>query len=363
MNKIESRGQVKSPHPENNVVLLTELLRTMLGFISAQNSAPAVSREIAKQMALAVRGNWALVCGWDVQTNNLSVWGEYKDKSPRSPALIGERQCRPGPALIRILADPKPLQLSSSSRAAKELSPMVAMPEDGASLLFIPIPHGNQQSGSVIVISSDKDRKFNDAERIVSQIFANHAAVILENVQLQDNVQRSATEIEGLRRDAQTDMLTGLPNRRGFEMRLQEELRRATRYSHVFSLVMIDLDNFKRINDLYGHHVGDVALQDIARCLRYKVRDTDFLARFGGDEFVLILPETGVGDALSVCDKLRAGMAECAIGWGGGQLGLTFSYGTAEFPRDAQEAARLVGAADKAMYGKKSNLGSPPSWD
>ena len=359
-----SRGQVKAPQAngENNVVLLTELLRTMLGIISAQNSAPAVSREIAKQMALAVRGNWAVVCGWDAQTNNLLLWGDYRDrKSQGSPSLKGVTQCPLGPALARILANRRPVQLSSTSPAAKELGPMVAMPAAGAALLFIPIRHGSQQTGLVIVISSDKDRKFSQAEKIISQIFANHAAVILENVQLQDNAQRSATEIEGLRKDALTDMLTGLPNRRAFDTRLQEELRRASRYARIFSLVMIDLDQFKRINDRYGHRVGDVALQDIARCLRHKVRDTDFLARFGGDEFVLILPETSAADAHNVCDKLRLGVAECVIGWGVGQAGLTFSFGIAEFPRDAQGAAHLVGAADKAMYGKKGDIAPAPA--
>jgi diguanylate cyclase len=183
--------------------------------------------------------------------------------------------------------------------------------------------------------------------------------VILENVQLQGSVQRSATEIAELRREALTDMLTGLPNRRSFESRLEEELRRAARYSHVFSLVMIDLDNFKRINDQYGHHVGDVALQDIARCLRHKVRATDFLARFGGDEFVLLLPETTAAAAQAVCAKLYASMAGCAIGWGKADESLTFSYGIAEYPQDGQAASLLVGAADRAMYGEKGKSEAP----
>jgi diguanylate cyclase len=122
---------------------------------------------------------------------------------------------------------------------------------------------------------------------------------------------------------------------------------------------MIDLDNFKRINDLHGHRAGDVALQEIARCLRYKVRDTDFLARFGGDEFVLILPETSGADARKVCDKLQSGLAECAIVWGRGDEALSFSYGIAEYPQDAQAAALLVGAADRAMYSEKGKSEVP----
>lgn len=514
MSKTGSKERAK-PAParsQKNVVRLNQLLRTMLGVISAQKTVPGVSREIAKQIALAVRGEWALVCGWDLQTNTLSLWGEYKESRAQKPAdFISRKHSRAGPELTRILGHREPVQLPTTSKAGRELSQLLTLPKRGESLLFIPIRHTSQQVGLVVVFSSDRDRKFSEAERIVSQIFANHAAVILENVQLQANAQRRAAEIEGLRKaslelgstlelreivsvalrnaqrmlpdvkhariyflehenlhpagslsapgqhielfhdprpegwltqvvgngeslylgtqnrpsrrsrrvnrrdlviitmtlqvgdrvlglidivyssplhldeelritrlladqtataienarlhaqaqlEALTDVLTGLPNRRSFDQRLQEELRRAARYKHNFSLVMIDLDHFKRINDHYGHRIGDIALQEVARCLRNKVRDTDFLARFGGDEFVLILPETSREDARSVCAKLHESMTECAVGWGGVQA-LSFSYGIAEFPQDAGEAATLVTAADKAMYGEKGKSEVP----
>ncbi len=155
-----------------------------------------------------------------------------------------------------------------------------------------------------------------------------------------------------LERLAVTDELTGLHNRRFFFERLDAEIDRAHRYGRLPSLVLVDLDHFKRINDTFGHTTGDAVLRETARVLRENVRETDDIARYGGEEFVLLLMETGLADASAVAEKLRAAVATHEFAAGGAALRVTISLGVAELgPGD--DAAALVARADVALYDAK----------
>src|ERR1051325_5774913 len=112
----------------------------------------------------------------------------------------------------------------------------------------------------------------------------------------------------------QIDSLTGLFNRRAFEKKVVEEFERAKRYQHPLSLLILDIDNFKTINDTYGHHGGDTALIRISEILKAKTRRSDFPSRYGGEEFVLILPETNQESALQVANKVQDEIRSCAFG-------------------------------------------------
>src|ERR1051325_10341317 len=112
----------------------------------------------------------------------------------------------------------------------------------------------------------------------------------------------------------QIDSLTGLFNRRAFEKKIADEFERAKRYHHAFSLLILDIDNFKTINDTYGHHGGDTALIRISEILKAKTRRSDFPSRYGGEEFVLILPETNQESALQVANKVQDEIRSCAFG-------------------------------------------------
>lgn len=154
--------------------------------------------------------------------------------------------------------------------------------------------------------------------------------------------------------EALTDPLISLPNRRAFDVRLAEEIRRSARYGHTFYVRMLDLDQFKRINDAHGHLVGDAALQEIACMLRSSIRDTDSLARYGGDEFVLILPETKADDADLIVQKLHAAIKTFKLPLPGAKIeNLAISIGAALFPQDGTAPAELVLKADQRLYSKK----------
>jgi diguanylate cyclase (GGDEF)-like protein len=159
---------------------------------------------------------------------------------------------------------------------------------------------------------------------------------------------------ESLWRMAFLDHLTGLPNFRSLSERFENEIRRATRYRRLLSLVMFDLDGFKGINDQFGHLAGNAALRHVAGVLRGFVRETDIAGRYGGDEFMVLLPETPKHIAERLAAEIQALISATPLHLEGhGVLPLTISLGMASFPRDARTAESLMAAADGAMYKAK----------
>lgn len=150
------------------------------------------------------------------------------------------------------------------------------------------------------------------------------------------------------------DYLTGLPNFRSLSERFENEIKRATRYGRLLSLIMFDLDGFKEINDRFGHLVGNAALKHVADLLRDFVRETDVAGRYGGDEFMILLPETPKHIAEGLAVKIRALISATPLRWEKyGPIPLTISLGMASFPRDARTADALMAEADRAMYDAK----------
>ncbi|MGZ8901777.1 MAG: GGDEF domain-containing protein, partial [Limisphaerales bacterium] len=150
--------------------------------------------------------------------------------------------------------------------------------------------------------------------------------------------------------DALTDHLTGLANRRRFERQLEREVARTLRYGHAFSLLLLDIDHFKQVNDNYGHEAGDEAIKSLARILQQGTRGIDLAARIGGEEFAIILTETRMKSALEVADRLRLTIKRIqtpAVG------PISASFGVAECPSSAQTARELLAASDAALYQAK----------
>ena len=155
---------------------------------------------------------------------------------------------------------------------------------------------------------------------------------------------------------ATTDQLTGLANRRAFDARLEDEIRRARRYNQPFSLAIMDLDHFKSVNDIYGHVVGDRVLQETARVCRLNCRDTDLMARYGGEEFAFILPQTGPGECQAIMERVRLSVESALIedDFSGGRIRITASIGTSSFPEIQGDAESILVDADEALYRAKN---------
>ncbi|HZU21871.1 MAG TPA: sensor domain-containing diguanylate cyclase, partial [Terriglobales bacterium] len=162
---------------------------------------------------------------------------------------------------------------------------------------------------------------------------------------------------EGLIRFAFTDYLTGLKTRGYFEQQLELEIKRSERKKQHFTLLMIDIDHFKQLNDRYGHHVGDQVLRDVAALLMRDMREVDTVARYGGEEFVIILPETTGPGAMQVANRLRRSVEQAKFFAGSPEIVeyLTISIGIAVFDADGQFRRELIEAADAALYTAKSS--------
>lgn len=150
-----------------------------------------------------------------------------------------------------------------------------------------------------------------------------------------------------------TDGLTGIANRRAFEDTIQAEVRRALRYARPLSLVMFDLDHFKKVNDTYGHMAGDYVLKTVATVVRSRIRDDDAFARYGGEEFALLLPETPKATAAQLAETIRASVANTQFIFEDRVIPVTVSMGVADVVPELRTPHQLVKAADARLYEAK----------
>jgi len=167
-------------------------------------------------------------------------------------------------------------------------------------------------------------------------------------------LQRKIAE-EKYKRLAITDPLTNLYNRRHFFDKASEETIRSERYNRPLSIIMIDADHFKDINDKYGHQAGDHVLTVIAERLVNNLRPSDVPARFGGEEFCLLMPETDIEHALQVAERLRKSISDTPIEYNNNQITLTCSFGVTEKNEDDTDISNLISRADNALYNAKSD--------
>jgi diguanylate cyclase (GGDEF)-like protein len=232
--------------------------------------------------------------------------------------------------------------VGSVGRAVKYGRPIGPEPAEteGQSLLAVPMIIGGRVVGVLECLQRADDPLTVDVLGILEALAA-QAAGSVESARLHEKTAALAV----------TDPLTGLPNRRAFDEDLAAEVRRALRYGRPLSVIFLDLDNFKAVNDRYGHDYGDIALQQAATALRAHMRDTDRCYRLGGEELIVIAPETNVREALLAAERLRAAIERSA---GPDAPVVTASFGVAELPTHAANGGALVRAADLAVYAAKA---------
>ena len=161
-------------------------------------------------------------------------------------------------------------------------------------------------------------------------------------------------DVEELKLQAIIDPLTGLYNYRHFQRTLDTEMQRTLRTSHPTSLVLIDLDHFKSVNDQWGHEAGNLALKSAASLFQQQLRQFDIVCRYGGEEFAVILPHTPLPVAINVAERLRQRLEQIEIDADDGQFSLTASFGAAEFqPQGDYNQSLLINQADQALYRAK----------
>jgi diguanylate cyclase (GGDEF)-like protein len=210
----------------------------------------------------------------------------------------------------------------------------------------IPISGGERLAGLLALGGRHVARLGGEGEGFLQQV-ANQAHVVLQNSRLFERLQQMAIR----------DGLTGLFNHRHSVELIQQEVARVARYHEPgVSVLMVDVDHFKRVNDQLGHAAGDAVLRELAQMLRDALRGVDSLGRYGGEEFVAILPQTRYEEAWQTADRLRQQVEQRAVRTGDGACRVTVSVGVATFPSErVDSAAALLREADLALYRAKEN--------
>ena len=216
-------------------------------------------------------------------------------------------------------------------------------PDRGRGSVAIPLRSGGHPFG--VLAYYGKSSPFDEEDVDSLEILVRQAETAIENSFLYEEAVRLSL----------TDGMTGLWNRRQFDLRLEAELSRAVRFSEPFAVVFVELDQMKVVNDRHGHQAGDTVLIELARRLTEAVREVDVVARWGGDEFTLLLPKTALPGALLLAEKIRSAVVNAPFRVDGGSLDVTISVGVAAYPEHGSSGKELVAAADAAMYRAKAH--------
>ncbi|MGH7480712.1 MAG: diguanylate cyclase [Longimicrobiales bacterium] len=317
---------------------LLELLRALPGDLAGGTFAEKLA-DAARQL---VGGTGALVASWERDHGEvLALVGE--DGGP-----IPGTAFEPGPVELALVARGQDAVVRTDLRLLGKRTPLATPAERWASppraLVVMPLPDVDDVAGVLAVWSSEAPSLDTGSVEALK--------TILPYAGLQF---RQSLQFESVREDAQRDPLTGLHNRRAFQERLKQEILRFDRYARPLSLLLVDLDHFKQVNDQLGHEAGDEVLRRIAGALVDGLRGVDFVARFGGEEFVVLLPETRLNEALDAAERIRGRIEALDVDWKGRTIPVRASIGVSASPTCVERPHELIGSADGALYTSKSS--------
>jgi two-component system, cell cycle response regulator len=212
------------------------------------------------------------------------------------------------------------------------------------SILVLPLASADEAIGTLTLASRERHSFRKDVREMLG-VIAVQVATSLQNAIMYKKMETMAT----------TDGLTGLTNHRTFQERFANLLERSARHGHRAAILLLDIDHFKKVNDTYGHPVGDEVLRQVARVLGKAVRVIDIPARYGGEEFAIVLESTDLGGAVNLAERIREDVGRLEVATDKGTLKVTTSIGIAAFPDDAREQPALIERADMALYQAKQS--------
>jgi diguanylate cyclase (GGDEF)-like protein len=317
----------------------------MSGELSESLDPRQVANLMAGHLARAMGVDECAISYWDRPSGRIESLGYYPPL--RFEELEPFFETAGFPETLRVLERGATVIIDAEDPTADPAEVALLRRDGNRMLVMLPLLAKGQAIGLVEMFSKGEVRW--GAERLeLARTMANEAAMALENARL----------YEEARRRADRDPLTGFYNHRYLHERLGEEVIRSQRGKRPLSVLMIDLDDFKLVNDTFGHLFGDRVLTWVAELIRTTLRASDVAARYGGDEFAVILPDADVADARRAAERiLEAFRDRPFVGEQRGPVPIAASIGTATFPTDGRTGTDLIAAADAALYEMKRSGG------
>lgn len=273
------------------------------------------------------------------EKNGTTIMPVYKKglrKDPERPKALQVKE-----AFLELLKMNEQPLLFGDLKAKPQFGNEVAFFEAYKCFLIAPLLAKDQVIGMLLLGKKLSGESFSQGERDFITTLTSLAALALRNARHYEQ--------------AITDAMTQLYLKRYFQLRFEDELKRADRYDGKLTLLMADIDHFKRVNDTYGHTKGDQVLIAVSKTIKDNFRDVDVPARYGGEEFAVIMPEVGKHDALIAAERLRKSVEKLPFVLNGTEVQVTISLGLAEFPEDGRTPLALIESADAALYQSKAN--------
>ncbi|MDP9395613.1 MAG: diguanylate cyclase, partial [Actinomycetota bacterium] len=341
-----SFGQVTSELRAHMVALqrsrdaMHESLRRMGDALGRTHDLPGLVEVVVDTAVVSAgaRGGLAML----VDGQSLALVRQQGLTESTVPVPVPER-LRIGEGILgRVAATKRPVRGAIGS-GPSELAPGPGEPASGE-VLAVPMCRGDRLIGVLAVMAAYGSPPFTEEQQAALATLAGQAGIAIDNVRVHAEAERLSL----------TDPMTGLRNFRYLSMELAREIERASRFRRPLSVLMLDLDHFKSVNDTYGHARGDAVLRELAVRLSEVKREVDTLARYGGEEFALVLPETGSEGATMLADRVCAAVRREPFGKPGEKpLRLTVSVGVASFPEHGESPAMLMRTADEVLYEAK----------
>ncbi len=321
---------------------------TILKSLSARRSAPEVLFEFTNQIAETLGIDRCSVVRMVIDRAEAHVLASHEDAQLRDyaldlikyPELVECVETGRTVAIPDVAADPR------TAPFAREFE------QSGiTSIVVVPVILFESRLGSILLRAARRGRSFTDREIHFCELIAESAANALERAYLLEDLRRANADLQ---RMARIDGLTGLYNRTYFRQRLEEEISRASRYRQPLACMFVDVDDFKQINDTHGHLAGDGVLHEIARRTIASTRRNDIVARYGGEEIVILLPHTDRAGAIHQAIRLLEMVSTREFPSLGADVRVTVSVGVAMFdPESMRRADDLLRAADTSLYRAK----------
>lgn len=332
-NAASAEGIHKAIHPADSYRRLAEVYHHLL----SEQGLDRVLERIADTLADIVPHDSLVIYRADEDKRTLTpviARDPYAEQIMRSPSEFGR-------GITGWAVEHRQPVLSNEAHLDPRVRFIPGCPIDPEALIAVPLIARGKVTGALNIYREGESNRFSDEEFELACLFGEAAALALENAHAK----------EQLEHQAQTDPLTGLYNHRFFHERLRAELIRAGRAHDSVSLLMVDIDDFKKVNDVYGHATGDQVLITVAQILRTTVRGSDVACRIGGEEFCVIMPSSDAGDALGLSTRISQRVSETDFEFAGH---LTVSIGIAQGPEHAMNPRALVACSEAAMMTAKA---------